>query len=121
MRKTAVWILLAALSVGMTWAGPQLWPASAAGKTEAGYVLLDRILVLFRNMAMSGSGGRGAVEKGLEDIMTEAVQAKAKSQIDPVYFRRFNRLLVVMKLAVVTPPMVRAAPSVGRTWLGPAA
>src|SRR5690606_15083343 len=27
----------------------------------------------------------------------------------------------VMKLAVVTPPMVRAAPSVGRTWLGPAA
>ena len=29
--------------------------------------------------------------------------------------------MVVMKLAVVTPPMVRAAPSVGRTWLGPAA
>src|SRR5690606_21720893 len=29
--------------------------------------------------------------------------------------------MVVMKLAVVTPPSVRAAPSVGRTWLGPAA
>ncbi len=100
MRKTVVWILLAILSAGMTWAGPQLWPASSAGKTEAGYVLLDRILVLFRNLAMNGSGGRGAVEKGLEDIMTEAVQARTKNQIDPVYFRRFNRLLAIMKLAV---------------------
>ena len=53
---------------------------------------------------MTGSGGRGVVEKGLEDIMTDAVQAKAKSQIDPVYFRRFNRLLAVMKLAVASDP-----------------
>jgi hypothetical protein len=105
MRKTAVWILLASLSATMTWAGPQLWPAASAGKTEAGYVLLDRILVLFRNLAMHGSGGergREAVEKGLEDIMTEAVQAKTKNQLDPVYFRRFNRLLVVMKLAITS-------------------
>ena len=102
MRKTAVWILLAILAGGTTWAGPQAWPASSAGKAEAGYVLLDRVLVLFRNLARSGSGGREAVEKGLEDIMTDAVQAKTKSQIDSAYFRRFNRLLAIMKLAITS-------------------
>jgi hypothetical protein len=100
MRRTAALIVLMTLAFGMAWAGPQLWPASSAGKAEAGYVLLDRILVLFRDLAMHGSGGRGAVDKGLEEIMTEAVQAKTKNQIDPVYFRRFNRLLAIMKLAV---------------------
>jgi hypothetical protein len=104
LRKTAVLVLLLSLSLGISWAGLQLWPASSSGKTAAGYVLLDRILVLFRNLAMHGSGDRGVVEKGLEDIMTEAVQAKVKSQIEPVYFRRFNRLLAVMKLAVASDP-----------------
>jgi hypothetical protein len=101
MRRTAALIVLMTLAFGMAWAGPQLWPASSAGKMEAGYVLLDRILVLFRDLAMNGSGGRAAVEKGLEEIMTEAVQAKTRSQIDSVYFRRFNRLLAIMKLAFI--------------------
>jgi len=98
MRKTAVWILLVSLAAGMTWAGPQLWPASAAGKTEPGLVLLDRILVLFQKLAADGTGGRAVVLKGLEDIMNEAVQAKTKAQLDPVFFRRFSRLLMIMEL-----------------------
>ncbi|MCX6560705.1 MAG: hypothetical protein NTZ26_09325 [Candidatus Aminicenantes bacterium] len=30
--------------------------------------------------------------------MSEAVQAKAKAQIDPAFFFRFNRLLMIMRL-----------------------
>ncbi len=113
-RKMVIGVLLTVLSAGATWAGPQLWPSSAAGKTEAGYVLLDRILVLFRNLAMTGSGGRVAVETGLEGIMTEAVQAKTRNQIDPVYFRRLNRLLAIMKLAVAADSKGILKPSIDR-------
>jgi hypothetical protein len=98
LRTTLVWILLAILAVGTIWAGPQLWPASPADKTEPGLVLLDRILVLFQKLAADGTGGRAVVLKGLDDIMNEAVQAKTKSRLDPVFFRRFSRLLMIMEL-----------------------
>ena len=98
MRKTAVLVLLLSLSLGITWAGPQLWPASSSGKTEPGLVLLDRILVLFQKIAAEGTGGREAVLKGLEEIMNEAVQAKTKGQIEPAFFRRFSRLLTIMEI-----------------------
>lgn len=98
-RKMMVWMLAAFLAGGTALAGGQSWPAAAAaGKAEPGFVLLDRVLVLFQNLARTGSGGREAVAKGLEDIMSEAVQAKAKAQIDPAFFFRFNRLLMIMRL-----------------------
>jgi hypothetical protein len=98
MRKTAAWIVLMTVILGTTWAGPQLWPASSSGKTEPGLVLLDRILVLFQKLAAEGAGGRETVLKGLEGIMDEAVQAKAKGQLDPAFFRRFSRLLTIMEM-----------------------
>ncbi len=100
MRKTVWFFILAAFLAGMSIpAHGQLWPAAnAAGKAEPGFVLLDRILVMFQKMAASGSGGREAVAKGLEDIFNEAVQAKTRAQIDPVFFRKFNRLLMIMRM-----------------------
>ncbi len=104
MRKTATAILAAIVLASLAWPDAQARPAAASGKAEAGYVLLDRILVLFQNLARTSAGSREAVENGLEAIFTEAVQAKAGNQVDPVFFRRFNRLLTVMRLSFLSDP-----------------
>jgi hypothetical protein len=52
-------------------------------------------------MAAKGSGGREKVIPALEEMMADAKRAKDQEQIDPVFFNRYNRLLMVMKLFLV--------------------
>lgn len=73
---------------------------AAAAKKDAGYALLDKFIGLFRQMAMTGTGGKELVDKAMEEVMDEAKQAKAQKQLDPVFYRRFNRLLMVCKIWV---------------------
>ncbi len=52
-------------------------------------------------MAEKGTGGREKVIPALEEMMADAKKAKDQEQIDPVFFNRYNRLLMVMKLFLV--------------------
>jgi hypothetical protein len=101
MRKVLVIVLLAGICSGGAGAVERLWPASAVGKTAAGYVLLDRIQSLFQDLATNGPGSKAKIDPALESIMADAAAAKAKKQIDPVYYRRFDRLMRIMKLTLV--------------------
>jgi hypothetical protein len=68
---------------------------------QAGYVLLDKVISTFKGMAEKGSGGRDKVNSALEEMMADAKKAKDQEQIDPVFFNRYNRLLMVLKLLLV--------------------
>ena len=75
-----------------------------AAEKAAGYALLDKIIVFFRDMAERGTGGPEKVEPFLQEMMAEVKKAKAQAKIDPVFFKRYSRLLVVMKLAILEDP-----------------
>jgi len=67
----------------------------------AGYALLEKIVSTFREMAEKGTGGEKIVNPALQEMMAEAKKAKAQGQLDPVFYRRFTRILMVMKLFVI--------------------
>ena len=69
-----------------------------------GYVLLDKVVMTFQKMAESGSGGKDKVDNALEAIMADAKKAKTEGSIDSVFFKRFHRLLMILKLAIVESP-----------------
>jgi len=62
---------------------------------------LDKVISTFKGMAEKGTGGREKVIPALEEMMADAKKAKDQEQIDPVFFNRYNRLLMVMKLFLV--------------------
>ena len=68
---------------------------------KIGYELLDRFVGMFQEMAAKGTGGRDKIDKALQGMMEDAKNAFAKKQLDPVFFHRFNRILMVTKLTIV--------------------
>ena len=62
---------------------------------------MDKVISTFKGMAEKGTGGREKVIPALEEMMADAKKAKDQEQIDPVFFNRYNRLLMVMKLFLV--------------------
>ena len=71
---------------------------------KAGYALLDKVIVFFQDMAEKGTGGSKKVEPFLQEMMAEVKKAKAQAMIDPVFFKRYTRLLMIIKLAIVEDP-----------------
>jgi len=65
-----------------------------------GTALLDLFLDHLRDIAQSGKAE--VLEPRLQEIMIAAKKAREAKTIDPVFFRRFNRMLAVTKL-VATP------------------
>lgn len=68
----------------------------------AGYALLDSLVATFKDLAEHREGVIGKTNKALGEMMREAKEAKAQGQIDSVFFKRFHRILMVLK-CVVTP------------------
>ena len=75
--------------------------AGNGGTDEDAYALLDKLVLSFKNMAEKGTGGKEVVSNALNEIMTAAKKAEAQAQIDPVFSRRFKRILVILKLAII--------------------
>lgn len=74
-------------------------PSTKEGK--AGHALLDKLVMSFKGMTEKGTGGREVVDDSLKAMMAEAKKAKKENQIDQVFFRHYNRLLIVIKLVIV--------------------
>ncbi|MBM3297834.1 MAG: hypothetical protein FJY83_09595 [Candidatus Aminicenantes bacterium] len=86
--------------------------ASAAAK--AGSVLLDKLTGTFKHLAETGAGGREALQKSMQALITEARAARAQNQVDAVFFFKFNRLMTVIQLAIVEDPQGILAPLIDR-------
>jgi|Deesub1362B_J571_1020462.scaffolds.fasta_scaffold00671_12 hypothetical protein len=70
-------------------------------KEKAGYALLDKLNLGFKEMAEKGTGGWEEVSKFLQGLMVEAKKAKKEELIDPVFYRKYTRLLMILKLFVI--------------------
>jgi hypothetical protein len=69
---------------------------------SAGHALLDSLVVAFKELAEMREAVIERTEKALVSMMKEAKKAKAQGQIDAVFFKRFHRILMVIK-CVITP------------------
>ena len=75
--------------------------AGSGGEDEAAYALLDKLVLAFRTMAEKGTGGKEVVNNALNEIMATAKMAREQGQLDPVFSRRYRRILVILRLAIV--------------------
>lgn len=72
---------------------------------NAGYALLDSLLVAFKELADQREAVMERINTSLGEMAREAQRAKAQGQIDAVFFKRFQRILVVIKC--LTTPIVK--------------
>jgi hypothetical protein len=91
MAKKITCVLLFLACVG-------LMPA----QDKTGKDLLDGLVAQFQQMKEKGSGGFAVVDGVLQDLMATAKKARAKKMIDPPFFRRYIRMLQILKLAIVS-------------------
>lgn len=75
---------------------------SDPAEENAGYALLDTVFVTFKELAEMREPVMEKTNKALANMMKEAKNAKAQNQIDDVFFKRFHRILMVLKI-VITP------------------
>lgn len=68
---------------------------------KVGYELLDRLVGMFQEMAAKGSGDKDKIDRSLEGMMADAKKAYTEKKVDSVFFQRYNRLLMVIKLTIV--------------------
>jgi hypothetical protein len=69
---------------------------------NAGYALLDAVFVTFKELAEKREPIMEKTNKALIEMMKQAKRAKAQKQIDDIFFKRFHRILMVLKI-VITP------------------
>ncbi|MFQ6081999.1 MAG: hypothetical protein ACE5WD_01410 [Candidatus Aminicenantia bacterium] len=82
---------------------------------KAGYVLLDRMVVTFNEMSESSVTDREEkIHEAFNEMMAEAKKAKAQEQIDPVFYKRYTRILRLLKLAITEDPEGILSPLINR-------
>lgn len=79
-------------------------PGAVAVDKKVGYALLDAIAQTFHEMAMTGTGEVEKVTQAIQKFMADARKAKEQNQIDAVFFRRYRRVLAIIKLAIAPDP-----------------
>lgn len=105
MLKKIALVFLIGVFFSALWANEEV--SAPAAKDEVGYVLLDKIIIGFQKMAREGSGGYEFVDNLLQEAMAEAKVARAQGKIDAPFFKRYTRMLLIAKLAIVNTPYDR--------------
>lgn len=68
---------------------------------QVGKVLIDHVISGFKAMAISGSGGYDVVDRLLQKSMVMLRRAEREKKIDPVFYRRYKRVLEILKLTII--------------------
>lgn len=89
LRKTWGVFLVLALCLGLS------------AQEKGGKALIDKLNLLYKTMADKGTGGETEVAPGLEALWAEAKKAREQNVIDPAFFRRYQRVLTVLRLMVL--------------------
>ncbi len=97
-KKSFILILLVLFSMHL-WAGDA--DPSPAAKDMVGFKLLDTVIEGFKKMATGGSGGYDQVNSTIQKAMADARAAKEQGKIDAHFFKRYNRILLIIKLAII--------------------
>jgi len=105
MLKKIALVFLIGIFFSSLWANEDV--SVPAATDEVGYVLLDKIIIGFQKMASEGSGGYEFVDNLLQESMAEAKVARAQGKIDAPFFKRYTRMLLVAKLAIINTPYDR--------------
>jgi len=71
---------------------------------QVGYALLDSVVVTFAELSKKVDDRQKSLQRELDKWMLLAKVAKAEGQIDEVFFNRFKRILVVIKLTIIPDP-----------------
>lgn len=74
---------------------------SALAAEQAGYVLVDKLVGLFNQMANSPDVSYDQINSAISEMMVTARQAKAEQRIDQQFFDRYSRILRVIKLVII--------------------
>ena len=101
IRKTLFCSFIVFLSWSM--ASPEIENHGMAD-SQAGYALLESLVKGFSEMAQTGEGGYELVNSVLQKRMAKLKKAKSEGDVDPVFFRRYKRILVILKLAIIDDP-----------------
>jgi hypothetical protein len=75
--------------------------SSAFAADKAGYVLLDKTVTQLDQMADASKTTEAEVTKWLNELMALAKQAKAEKRIDETFFRRYTRVLALLRLVAI--------------------
>jgi hypothetical protein len=78
--------------------------SSARAADKAGYVLLDKMVTQFDRMAHASPGLGAEISSALDEMMALAKKAQAEKRIDETFFRRYTRVLMVMRLVIMDDP-----------------
>ena len=79
-------------------------PLGASAEEEAGFVLLESLVLSFSTMAEEGTGGYEKVNNVIQKLMADLKKADKEKKVDPVFFGRYHRMLVIMKLTIIDTP-----------------
>jgi hypothetical protein len=72
-----------------------------SAQEKDGRALIDKLNLMYKTMADKGTGGETEVVPGLEALWAEAKKAREQNAIDPAFFRRYQRVLTVLRLMVM--------------------
>ena len=81
--------------------GCGLMAQSASAADQAGYMLIDKLVVLFNQLASSQNASYQQVNTPITEMMVLAKQAKAEQRLDQRFFDRYARILRIIKLAII--------------------
>lgn len=100
MLKKYVLVLTLVILVG----GPMFAAKNTsqpAAEEEAGYAMLTSLVGSFTSLAQAGTGGYELVNEMIQERMQELKKARQQEQVDPIFFRRYHKMLVAIKLVIM--------------------
>ncbi len=71
-----------------------------SAEESAGHALLDSLVVAFKELAEQREAVMERTNTALGEMAREAQRANAQGQIDTVFFKRFQRILIVIKCVI---------------------
>jgi hypothetical protein len=71
-----------------------------SAEEEAGYALLDSLVVTFKELAEKREDVIEKTNLELVELMKKAQRAKWQNQIDALFFKRYARILMILKIVV---------------------
>lgn len=89
------------IGIGMAVLAILLAGQSARAAEQAGYVLVDKLVTLFNQMANSPDVSYDQINSASSEMMVMARQAKAEQRVDQQFFDRYSRILRLIKLVII--------------------
>jgi hypothetical protein len=91
-------VFISNVSAGISGENEQIPPPSS---NKVGKILLDTIISGFKAAAISSDGGYKIVDELLQRSMVRLRKAKEDRVIDSVFYRRYKRILEILKLSIM--------------------